>query len=313
VPAPAAAAPSAAAPAPVLTRADSVAIARAVAREFERAMAAAPAVPAKTRAAGRTDSAREHRTATEVVADSLVRVGTWQHVPREVVRAVVGRMPMEEWAAAAASPEDRRHVDEALREVRRQFKLKTPEGRDGLPGGVTVGPPPAPPIPPPGLVIRTPWPGFTAITAKMPAPVPGARRAALVGTTDETGRSDLSRLGPVLDAALRARLRATAGYEVTGPEVAAVARAERVPDAVVLKLTGAEAVLRAKLRTTDDGAVRATLHVRGGRGAPPAAVEARVSLADVSSLGALADSLAAPLARGAAAALAARDARAGAP
>jgi hypothetical protein len=272
-------------------------------------------VPAKTRAAGRTDSVREHRAATEVVADSLVRVGTWQHVPREVVRAVVGRMPLEEWAAAgasAASPEERRHVAEALREARRQ--LKAAEGRDGPPGAATVGPLPAPPIPPaPGVVIRTPWPGFTAITAKMQAPVPGARRAALVGTIDETGRADLSRLAPVLDAALRARLRGTSGYDVTGPDVAAVARAERVPDGVVLKLTGAEAVLRAKLRTTDDGDVRATLHVRGGRGGPSAVVDARVSLADVPSLGALADSLAAPLARGAAAALAGRDPRAGAP
>jgi hypothetical protein len=340
----AAAAPAPAAPAPaapVLSRADSVAIARAVAREFERAMTqagaatgaaagaatAAKAPPAgatvanaapEIRPPGRVDSARQRRAAREVIVDSLTRAGAWQHVPREVMRTVVGRLPME-WSEAA-SPEERRSVEEAIREAKRKLHaagLAREEGAAGGtgPAGVRFVPVPLPPAPPgdPADVVHSPWPGFAAVTARLRPPAPGVRRAALVATVDETDRADLGKLADLLDAALRTRLRAAGSVEVTNAGVAAVARHERVPDAVVARGTGADAVLRTKLRMGRDDEVRATLYVRASRTGPPAAVEARVPLSKAPTLSALADSLAGPLARGAAAALAGRDPRAATP
>jgi hypothetical protein len=305
-----------------------VAIARAVAREFERAMtqgtgttAAAAAGTAPARPPARVDTARQRRAARDVIVDSLTKAGAWQHMPKEVVRAVVGRVPLE--LTRVLPPDERRDVEEAIREAKHQLRAAgalRDMGTMAREGPTPPAPPPAP-NPPGGaggsgemtwMVPSTPWPGFTALTAKLPPVAPGARRAVLVGTLDETGRPELATLGDLLDASLRKRLRASGPYEVTNPAISAVTRHERVPDVIVLRGTGADAVLRAKLRRTGDDEVRAVLHIRDARGAPTI-IEARVPLAKGATLFALADSLAAPLARGAAAALAGRDPRAGTP
>jgi serine/threonine-protein kinase len=307
-------APTPAASAPVLSRGDSVAIAKAIAREFARAMthdaAAKSAGPKEPRPADRVDSARQRRAAREAVADSLTRAGAWQHVAPEMVRAVVGRLPME--LPGMISVEERRAVSEELREARRQLRIAG-RGHDGKGKVLVTVPPPPPPPGPPGAPpdagghsASVPWPGFASVTSRLGAPTPGVRRAVLVGTVDETGRPELTHLAPLLEAALRKRIGAEGPFELTNSGVAVLARDERVPDAVIFDRTGAAAVFRTKLRVAGDDEVRATLYVRGGRPGAPRVIQARVPF-DPAKLPAklawLADSLAAPLARGAAGAL----------
>jgi hypothetical protein len=175
---------------------------------------------------------------------------------------------------------------------------------------------PAPPAPPAMIRFesaRTPWPGFAAVTAKLPAPTPGVPRAVLVATVDQTERAELASLADVLDATLRARLRAAGPIDITGPGVSVVARQERVPDAIIGRATNADAIVRTKLRVVHDNEVRATLQVRPPRGGRATIVEARALLSQAPSVKALADSLAGPLARGAAAAIGGRDPRGATP
>jgi hypothetical protein len=136
------------------------------------------------------------------------------------------------------------------------------------------------------------------------------QRAVLLATRDETGRPDLAPLVHVLDDRVRARVRAAGPFDVTDAGLGAVARRERVPDAVIVRATGARAVVRATMHMDgdDDGEVRVKMSVRpagaGGAGAGRATlVEARVPVAKGKSVTALADSLAVPLARAVAAAL----------
>jgi serine/threonine-protein kinase len=306
MPGSAAPAAGAAATAPTLSRADSVAIAAAVAREFERAQrrAAAGPTPVPSGVSGATSAGGEpprrviivgpppstaalRRTARDKVADSLVRGDAWAGYSREVVRAVVGRLP----AGLGLPPEARREIDEALREAH--------------------GAAPAPPAPPsaPGEAGEARdgrgdrFRGFAAVAATLPPPAPGARRVAFAGLRDGTGRPELARLATHVEHALRTQLAGGAGrYEVTHPGVAALARRERVPDAVVAGATGAGAVVRGLVDATRDdgiggGTVSVTLLVYDARRGAVVPVSARAPFGPGTPVPALANALAAGVAR----------------
>jgi hypothetical protein len=177
----------------VLSRADSVAIARAVAREFERAMTRAAPAGGAARGRGRrqappadrTDSARQRRVARDAVVDSLAKVGHWQHMPREAVRAVVGRSPWSGPARCRRRSARRRRGDPRSRRKLREAGVGE--------GAVMVHPgPPAPPMPPEmRAAARSAWPGFVMLSAKLAPPPPGARAhdARAHGQPDRSARS----------------------------------------------------------------------------------------------------------------------------
>jgi hypothetical protein len=192
---------------------------------------------------------------------------------------VVGRLPV------GLPPEARRDMEAALR------------GHPGMPM--------APPAPGPlNIVIGGRHRGLAAVTAELGPPAPGARRVAWVALRDGTGRPDFARLVPAVDRALRAQL-AAAGFELTSHAVAAVARRERAPDALVADLTKAGAVLRGVLDASGDadGTLGLTVSVFDARRGRVVAVDGRVPFGHDTPAPALADALAASVARGVNAAL----------
>ena len=280
-PTPTAATPTAAPAPPALSRGDSAAIASAVEREFERAAmrhappstigdGGAPARPAVTPA----DSVVFRRAARAAVIDSLVHVGDrWSRYSPDDMRSLVGRF-------AGEPPRPRR------------------PGRGDEVGGV----PESAGDDPDAFASRGHAGAFATIAAALPPPTPGARRVVLVMLRDGTGNPALHAVAPLVDAALRTQLRALGPYELTDPGLGAVIRHEHVPDREVASAASAAAVLRGTILTAGDR-VRAMLVVYDARRGGPAMVEADAPIGSASTPPALAEALAAPLARAIAAKL----------